>query len=311
MLLSALNFIQINRFYLHIMKKIVTHNGVFHADDVFAMATLQLYFGGEELEVIRTRDEEIIKTGDWVFDVGGIYDPTKRRFDHHQPGAPVRENGIPYAAFGLVWKQVGEDVAGSKEVAEKIDENLAQPIDANDNGVSLYDVNEFGVAPLELSAIIKKIMNPVWGSDEDYDKQFLQAVAMAKTVLERSIKHAKAKLEMVEFVEQVYKAAIDKMVLVFDKSVSSRLLVKHEDVLAVVFPDDPAVSSNWIVVAIPKAETGFEVRFTFPSEWGGLRNEELTKVSGIGDAIFCHKNCHLLITKSKESAVAAAEKFAK
>ena len=76
-------------------KKLITHNGSFHADDIFACATLSLMLekAGEKFEVIRTRDEEIIKTGDYVFDVGGIYDENLNRFDHHQTGgAGIRGN---------------------------------------------------------------------------------------------------------------------------------------------------------------------------------------------------------------------------
>ncbi|PIZ87309.1 hypothetical protein COX93_01400, partial [Candidatus Nomurabacteria bacterium CG_4_10_14_0_2_um_filter_30_12] len=53
--------------------KLITHNGSFHSDDIFATATLSLLLEkrGESFEIIRTRDEEIIKNGDYIFDVGG------------------------------------------------------------------------------------------------------------------------------------------------------------------------------------------------------------------------------------------------
>ncbi len=291
------------------MKKIITHSGTFHADDVFAMAALRLYFGTEELEIVRTRDEEVIKTGDWVFDVGGIYDPATFRFDHHQPNGPARNNGVPYAAFGLVWKEIGEQVASSREVAEKIEENLALPIDAGDNGVSIYTLNELEVSPFEIQAALKKL-NPVWGSDESYDEQFIKAVDIAEVILVRCIKHAKAKLQMAEMVEQGYQAAEDKTVLVFDKLAPAGLCVQYPEVKATVFPDDPRLSNNWMVSAVPIAETGFETRFRFPEEWGGLRGAELAEVSGVADAVFCHRNGHLLITGSKDTALAAAKQFA-
>src|SRR3989344_6430775 len=100
------------------MKKLITHNGSFHADDIFAAATFILYLertnndfsaqGGPALgwEIIRTRDEEIIKSGDYVFDVGGVYDEVENRFDHHQKGGagqrpPPPEGGaVGYASFG-------------------------------------------------------------------------------------------------------------------------------------------------------------------------------------------------------------------
>ena len=50
------------------IKKVATHNGKFHADDVFAVATLSLVFASE-IQVCRTRDEVTIATADIVVDV--------------------------------------------------------------------------------------------------------------------------------------------------------------------------------------------------------------------------------------------------
>ena len=41
-------------------KKLITHNGSFHTDDVFAVATLLIYLKNDA-EVVRTRNPEIIK----------------------------------------------------------------------------------------------------------------------------------------------------------------------------------------------------------------------------------------------------------
>ena len=51
-------------------KKAVTHNSTFHADDVFATATLSLLFG-DDISFTRTRDADIIAGADIVYDVGG------------------------------------------------------------------------------------------------------------------------------------------------------------------------------------------------------------------------------------------------
>ena len=50
------------------MKTIVTHDGSFHADDVFAVATLLKLF--PDANVIRTRDTSVIERADVVVDVG-------------------------------------------------------------------------------------------------------------------------------------------------------------------------------------------------------------------------------------------------
>ena len=126
------------------IKKLITHDGSFHSDDIFAAATLLIYLEkkGETGEITRTRDAEIIKNGDYVFDVGGIYDEKNNRFDHHQTlGAGERENGIAYSSFGLVWRKLGIEVAGSRETADFIEKKLVMPIDANDNGIDLFKSN--------------------------------------------------------------------------------------------------------------------------------------------------------------------------
>src|SRR3989338_10758267 len=110
--------------------KIITHNGTFHADDVFSVAALTLYFYSQNKEpkIIRTRDPETIKTGDIVLDVGSEYDAERNRFDHHQiGGAGKRANGVPYAAFGLAWKKYGEKLCGSAEVAKEVERVLVAP----------------------------------------------------------------------------------------------------------------------------------------------------------------------------------------
>lgn len=120
---------------------LTTHNGGFHADDVFACATLELILEkeGRPFAVSRSRDPELMAQSDIVFDVGGVYDPAHERFDHHQEGgAGKREDGIPYAAFGLVWKKYGEQLCGSEAVARRIEKHIVEPIDAFDNGIDLF-----------------------------------------------------------------------------------------------------------------------------------------------------------------------------
>ena len=59
-----------------------THDGRFHADEIFALAVLNLSY--PDLEILRSRDENIYKNADIIVDVGPIYDPDNHIFDHHQ-----------------------------------------------------------------------------------------------------------------------------------------------------------------------------------------------------------------------------------
>lgn len=287
------------------MQTVIVHSGNFHPDDVFAVATLQLHLGKEQMQVIRTRDDAVVARGDWVIDVGGVYDAQTQRFDHHQNDAPVRDNGIPYAAFGLVWKYLGESVGGSKAVADVIEERLAQQIDAGDNGVTLYTLNQYTVAPYELYNVIGSF-RPVWGSETTDDEAFLEAVDFARALLNRVIAHAQAGEQMRQYAQLGYEAASDKAILVYDQSVNRNLFIEYPEVLVALHPSESESGKSWKAAVVPKGYGTFENRVTFPEAWAGLRGQELAAVSGIEDAVFCHKNCFLFVAQSKEGALKAA-----
>ena len=96
-------------------KTIATHNGSFHADDVFGVGVLMGVFPDHSL--VRTRDEARIAAADFAVDVGGEWDAARGRFDHHQRGfngarAPWQAHGLEqpavgYASAGLVWAAHG------------------------------------------------------------------------------------------------------------------------------------------------------------------------------------------------------------
>jgi uncharacterized UPF0160 family protein len=288
------------------MKTIVTHGGTFHADDVFAVATLQLAYGLGEVTVVRTRDEAEIQAADIVVDVGGVYDVATGRFDHHQVGAPVRENGIPYSAFGMIWQVYGEQVAGSIEIAASLEKKLVLAVDADDVGMELADLHNRDIPTFELDEVIRSFV-PARGSVENTDEAFFEAVAFARGLLTRLIAKKTASIAMDKVVADVYQSAADKRCLVFMSSVSTGSCIDYPEVEVVVMPYDPAVNTNWTAKAIQKTHDSFESRVTFPESWRGLRDAELAAVSAISDAVFCHKSGHFFIAGSKEGAIQAAE----
>lgn len=162
-------------------KTIVTHNGNFHADDVFSVAALKSIFSSFTL--IRTRDLDIIAKADIVIDVGGEYDPETDRFDHHQRGgAGERANGIPYSSFGLMWQKYGLYICqGNQDVANAVDADLVSTIDAIDCG-HVKGVPE----GISLSQTIS-MFNPTWQEDSHFDSCFDEAVDFASRVLTRFI----------------------------------------------------------------------------------------------------------------------------
>ena len=102
--------------------KIVIHDGLFHADDLFSVAILKMLYNNFDL--VRTRDEKEFDNADFVIDVGRKFDNIKY-FDHHQVGGVgARPDGFPFASFGLLWKKFGEELCGSKGAADFLDEKF-------------------------------------------------------------------------------------------------------------------------------------------------------------------------------------------
>ncbi|KTG35833.1 hypothetical protein cypCar_00047083 [Cyprinus carpio] len=64
--------------------KIGTHNGTFHCDEVLACFLLRQLPEYKDAEILRSRDASLLKQCDVVVDVGGEYDPSQQRYDHHQ-----------------------------------------------------------------------------------------------------------------------------------------------------------------------------------------------------------------------------------
>ncbi|OGI67257.1 hypothetical protein A3A05_02655 [Candidatus Nomurabacteria bacterium RIFCSPLOWO2_01_FULL_41_12] len=296
------------------MKKLITHDGSFHSDDVFAAATLGLMLekDGFDFEIIRTRDEIKIKSGDYVFDVGGVYDAEKNRFDHHQPGgagkrvSSLGEPGIEYASFGLVWKKFGKQLCTDQKVIDLIDKKLVVPIDAWDNGVNLVENKYTEISPYFLQHIFFA-MEPTWKEeDRNIDEMFLKSVEIAKGILSREIIQTQDSLLAEELVISVYQNTLDKRIIVLDKNYPCQYTLNNfPEPLFVIYPRK--TNNYWGAKAVRQDPKTFNNRKDFPQSWGGVREEELQKLSGVEDAVFCHKGLFMAVAKSKEGAVKLAQ----
>jgi len=298
--------------FWHKKKTLVTHNGGFHSDDIFACATLQIYLEsiGEDYEVVRTRDENLMKEADFVFDVGGVYDPEKNRFDHHQKGgAGIRENGVPYAAFGLVWKTFGEKICKHIETAKEIDRKLACPIDANDNGVDVYSSNIENVSPITFQDIVGMYYPEDDAIEQEYYRSFSELVLLAKRILQKSILKTKKQFEINSYMKDLYEKAEDKRLLVVEEKFGRFPLTVGAlnllEVLYVVYPSKK-VSEEWNIVATRKSIESMENKKSFPEDWAGISGEDLQKVTGVATAKFCHNGRFLCVVKKKQDAIKLA-----
>jgi len=290
------------------VKKLITHDGSFHSDDIFACATLCLVLekNDEKFEIIRTRDEKIIKTGDYVFDIGGIYDKNTDRFDHHQlGGAGKRSTGIEYASFGLVWGKFGKMLTDNEKVVEILDKRLVAPIDAFDNGFDLVE-NKYEVTPYYIQHLFLS-MRPTWREENlSKDIMFLKCVEIAKVVLTREIIQAQDALLAEELVTAVYSSTQDKRIIVLEKNYPyENILINFPEPLFVIYPRE--ADNFWGIKAVRENSKTFINRKNFPKLWAGLKDEDLQNVSSVPDAVFCHRGLFMAVAKTKEGAMKLAQ----
>ncbi|VDN17711.1 unnamed protein product [Dibothriocephalus latus] len=109
-----------------------THSGVFHCDEVLAIAMLKQLPEYKNAGIIRTRDKRVLATCDIVVDVGSVFDAASNRFDHHQPSFkltikdfhPKLEPAVKLSSAGLIYAHFGKRVI--TEIAGKLnsDEDL-------------------------------------------------------------------------------------------------------------------------------------------------------------------------------------------
>lgn len=285
--------------------RIITHSGSFHADELFAVAALEMYLNGTPYEVVRTRDPEVWKTGDFLVDVGGVYDPQINRYDHHQHGGAGERSGVPYSSFGLVWKHFGEAITGSKEVADGVERRLVWPIDMADNGVEVYHPVRRDIHPYMLHHVVSA-SRPTWKEGATHDMRFLELIPLMRRILEREVVRERDRIEGVRLVRGAYEAAPDKRLIVIDGHYPwEEELSKYPEPLYVVKPkwEGP----NWEVECVRDDVHTFKTRKAFPPNWCGLFDEQLAMVTGVEGSVFCHNNGYIVVAKSKEDALKLAE----
>lgn len=308
------------------VRRLVTHSGRFHADDVFAAAVLRTVYPQAKLQRTRVESElaDALKAADSVvFDVGHRFEPESLNLDHHQwvlrlradsveqenPHAR-RANAVPYASFGLVWRAFGrwytEAIAADWEqaqrqwVVEQVDLTLVQGIDAADCGaleLASHLRLQPGVLlqPMSVGELVAD-MNP---------EPFSECAALAS--FERAMGWADELLRArVSACARAWQARLDVLaaddgsaLLILDRAFEWRgsTLSHHR---FVVFPESGR--DTWLVQSIARADDPFSPMVPFPLEWAGLRDGGLRSASGVSDAEFCHAGRFIAGARSRQGA---------
>lgn len=282
--------------------KIATHNGHFHADELLAIAALLMKY--PDATIVRSRDPELVASADIVVDVGHIYDPGNMRFDHHQTeGAGKRENGIPYASFGLVWKEWGKELAEGSEEARIIEEKLVMPVDSMDNGILLSTPVFKGVREYSIGDFFESFADGL-ETLEEQEEAFYRALPIARELLAREIVSAKRTAADWRRVRSLYEESVDKRIIVLPDHIHWKRILVPTEALFVLFPRR---AGEWAARAVPQEVNGFDVKKPFPSSWSGLNDTALAGASGVSDAVFCHRDGFLCAARSQEGALKLAQ----
>ena len=272
-----------------------THAGIFHADEVFASAVLKQLFP-RLLIINRVFHPE--DNADIVYDIGG------GAYDHHQAGSEIRPDGIPYAAFGLIWRSFGRAYVESLGVSAKyvdfvhemVDKTLVRSVDAADNGVSLG-------GGFSVSEVISSF-NPEWDSDESADEAFSCAVTLAGSILMLQVRHAASVAKAKGIVTAAVEASDGQVIelpcyVPWQEHLLSMTDAKAQGVKYVIFPSN---RGGYNIQAVPTAPGAFTNRAPFPEAWRGKRDADLAALCGVKDAIFVHPAGFMGAAQSLEGA---------
>jgi uncharacterized UPF0160 family protein len=275
-----------------------THDGSFHADEVTACALLLLFDLIDRDKIFRTRNPAKLSECEYVCDVGGVFDPKSKRFDHHQS-----EYRGDLSSAGMVLHDLLDRKLLDQRTYDFFNRSLIWGVDAHDNGRSS---SEPGICTF--SHVITNFVPVVYDAPAaEQNKAFFAAVDFAQGHLGRLLKRFQYIHSCREKVEEAMREG--KQYLYFDQPMPwmetfFELGGDNHPALFVIMPS----GNHWKLRGIPPTmDEKMKVRLPLPEEWAGLLEEPLKKVSGIAGAIFCHKGRFISVWETKEDVFKALE----
>lgn len=258
---------------------ILCHNGVFHADDVFSAVLLcEVY--DRPLKICRTNHiPDSLSADTIVFDIG------YGKYDHHQKGGNgVRDNGIPYAAFGLLWKEYGEVLCTRIGLDPQFGipefDRFVEGIDAYDNGL----FHDESTPIINISQCIRQF-NPTWenSSPEFANTCFLKAADFADIVFKNILNGMKSR----------YHART--LLLKELENTSSDTMILHQ---FLPYSACPEMKGRINKIIYPSLRGGYNLQiicpdFCLPKSLWSLRSSPLQERTDISSAIFVSNNGRL------------------
>ncbi len=275
-----------------------THDGTFHADEVTACALLVLFDLIDEDKIHRTRDPKVLADCDFVCDVGGVYDPSQRLFDHHQA-----DYSGPMSSAGMILLYLKDQEIIDKDTYGLLNQSLVLGVDAHDNGKA-PQIEGF----CTFSHLVSNFTPVRYDTGpEEQNAAFHEALTFVLGHLKRLLGRFEYIRSCREAVDQAMLAGRD--CLHFDKAMPwlesfFELGGEEHPALFVIMPS----GDHWKLRGIPPSyKDRMRVRVPLPQHWAGLLENELRDVAGIQGAIFCHKERFISVWETREDAEKAFE----
>ena len=269
--------------------QVVTHDGIFHADELLAYAALSIAYGRDNVGIIRTRDAEVLAkaTQDenvWVVDVGDDFNPSMLNFDHHMRDFDVtNRHGNKLSSFGMVVEALLR-----RDFFNEVKESLlkfSNKVDMLDNGVKKAEDLLF------LSVLSSYSDNEVIN--------FYAALETATSYLRSLINQWKE--------ERIINMRLNDSL----GNMTEDGIIYNTDYIPV---DERANAIPEAKLVVYKSKTGtyniqsvnvgetkdFSVRCPSPEAWRGLRDNELIRASGGLPLTFCHVGGFLTVTSTDD-----------
>ncbi|VFQ82434.1 unnamed protein product [Cuscuta campestris] len=319
------------------LKRVGTHNGSFHCDEALGCYMIRLTNKFKDAQIVRTRDSQVLEKLDAVLDVGGVYDHSRDRYDHHQKGFEEifgHGFGTKLSSAGLVYKHFGKEIIAKELQVEEehpdvhrlflaVYKSFMEAIDAVDNGINQYDTDQPPkyVNNTHLSSRIGRF-NLDWTepdpSSEKENEAFSRAMYLAGSEFMDNVRyHAKSWLPARSIVMECLASRKDVdpsgEIMVLNRFCPWKLhLFELEEELKidvptkyVLYQDDR--SKSWRVQAVAVSPDRFESRRPLPSKWRGLRDDELSEEVGIPGCVFVHMSGFIGGNQTYEGALAMAK----
>uniref|UniRef100_A0A915PYT3 MYG1 n=1 Tax=Setaria digitata TaxID=48799 RepID=A0A915PYT3_9BILA len=345
------------------MPKIGTHDGKFHCDeDDFTARRNEMKIGSycftyhvklsRVLEAgyikdgaeccgkSRSRDKDVLDACNIVVDVGGEYDHTTMRYDHHQKSFNHTMSTLQVMSFstklssaGLIYAHFGKNVISTlldltqndpviDILFEKIYETFVESIDAIDNGIPQFD----GEPRYHLGGTLSSrlsMLNPSWNEDQNIvDERFMMAIKLVGNEFSELLSYLykswlPARSHVIDAVN--HRFDVDKSGQIFQLEaggvpwknhfflIEKQLHLENDNITYVIYKDN--AKGDWRVQAIPFSEKqAFSCRLALPEAWRGLRDADLTKIADIHGCIFVHPTGFIGGNVSMEGALQMAKK---